>query len=340
MEAFDHIPTGEEIYNFIHKTLSVKHEDSALTICVPPEINSRFILGYSDRLQQYIHDLKAKGRNVHLDLTRIPDLEKGVLSALYNSCREKAEKEGSRLMISGITPSQEKWLKSVLKTNAEFEVVAYREQFDLGQESEKITDKTVQKPKSRFWKYAAVAPFALGTALAYVLAFQPVSDLPPTSEFELSFVRDDIALKTGKSRPHLPSKAPVEPPVQEEHLKHPKNLPVLPELTTDNIDTIYTRNSVIDVWAPWCGPCKLYEEPFAETAGKYKGNDIYFAKMNIDTGKNRDTIEKLAKEGVLSADIEAIPCTIFMKDGKEVDRFLGGGTERLEEKIKQHYIKK
>jgi thiol-disulfide isomerase/thioredoxin len=196
--------------------------------------------------------------------------------------------------------------------------------------------------KSSPWKYAAVAPFALGTALAYVLAFQPVSDLPPVSEDELRFEKV-VVLKRDKDKLPVPKPTPEEqPPVQEER---PKNLPSLPELTADNIETIYARNSVIDVWAPWCGPCKLYEEPFAKTAGKYKGADIYFAKMNIDTGKNRDIIEKLAKEKVLSADIEAIPCTIFLKKGedgktKEVDRFLGGGTERLEEKIKKHYIKK
>jgi thioredoxin 1 len=195
--------------------------------------------------------------------------------------------------------------------------------------------------KSNFWKYATVAPFALGTAFAYVLAFQPVSDLHPVSEDELRFEKV-VVLKRDKDKLPVPKPAPVEPPVQEER---PKNLPSLPELTADNIGTIYTRNSVIDVWAPWCGPCKLYEEPFAETAEKYKGADIYFAKMNTDTGNNRDIIEKLAKEKVLSADIEAIPCTIFLKKGedgkvREVDRFLGGGTERLEEKIKKHYIKK
>ncbi len=337
MEAFDHIPTGEEIYKFIHKTLSVRHDESTLTIGVPPEINSRFILGYFDRLQQYIHDLKAKGRDVHLDLTRIPDLEKGVLSALYNSCREKAEKEGSRLMISGITQGQERWLRGVLKTNAKFEVAAYREQSGLRQESEKITDKTVQKPKSRFWKYAAVAPFALGTALAYVLAFQPISDLPPVSEDELRFVKV-VVLKRDKDKLPVPNSVPVESTVQEER---PKNLPILPELTAENIRTIYTRNSVIDIWAPWCGPCKLYEKPFAERAEKYK-DSAYFARMDLDN--NQKTIEELVKEGIFLKDVEAIPTTIFLKKGKdgkvrEVDRFLGGDIEALESKIKQHYPK-
>ena len=81
----------------------------------------------------------------------------------------------------------------------------------------------------------------------------------------------------------------------------------------------------------------MYTKPFTATAKKYQDKEINFMKMNFD--ENVDTIQKLVREGVLSQIVRAIPCTIFLEDGKEVDRFLGPDANRLEEKIKVHYLK-
>jgi thioredoxin 1 len=64
---------------------------------------------------------------------------------------------------------------------------------------------------------------------------------------------------------------------------------------------------LVDLWAPWCGPCRMVapviEEIAAENAGKVKA-----CKVNVD-----DNPEAARQLGV-----NAIPCIVVFKDGKEV----------------------
>ena len=70
--------------------------------------------------------------------------------------------------------------------------------------------------------------------------------------------------------------------------------------------------TVVDFWAPWCGPCKMFV-PIFESVAEIK-KDIKFCKFNVD----EDT-ENIPKEyGVMS-----IPTVILFKDGKEINRNIG-----------------
>ena len=70
--------------------------------------------------------------------------------------------------------------------------------------------------------------------------------------------------------------------------------------------------TVVDFWAPWCGPCKMFG-PIFESVDKIK-KDIKFCKFNVD-----EDIETISKEyGVMS-----IPTIILFKDGKEINRNIG-----------------
>ena len=62
---------------------------------------------------------------------------------------------------------------------------------------------------------------------------------------------------------------------------------------------------IIDVWAPWCGPCRMYSPIIEETAKEYDGK-IKFAKVNADDNQHID--EKF--------NIMSIPTTLLIEKGK------------------------
>lgn len=69
---------------------------------------------------------------------------------------------------------------------------------------------------------------------------------------------------------------------------------------------------VVDLWAPWCGPCKMLGPIIEELAGDFAGT-IKVAKLNVDGSPLT-----AAKYGVTS-----IPTTLFVKNGAVVDSYVG-----------------
>ena len=69
--------------------------------------------------------------------------------------------------------------------------------------------------------------------------------------------------------------------------------------------------SIVDFYADWCGPCKMFGPVFESTEKKHK--NINFCKINVDN--DGEVAQKL---GVMS-----IPTTIMFKDGKELRRNIG-----------------
>lgn len=74
----------------------------------------------------------------------------------------------------------------------------------------------------------------------------------------------------------------------------------------------YKGISIVDFWAPWCGPCKMFGPIFENVSEKYE--NIKFCKFNVDED-NEDISRKF---GIMS-----IPTIILFKDGKDVKRNIG-----------------
>jgi thioredoxin 1 len=69
---------------------------------------------------------------------------------------------------------------------------------------------------------------------------------------------------------------------------------------------------IVDLWAPWCGPCRAMEPAFKQVSQKYSG-EVDVLKINAD-----DSPEVLKALGVLG-----IPTVISFASGKEILRRTG-----------------
>ena len=79
---------------------------------------------------------------------------------------------------------------------------------------------------------------------------------------------------------------------------------------------------IVDLWAPWCKPCKAMEPTFKEVSAKYAGK-VEVLKINAD--ESTDVLQELHVMG--------IPTVIGFLDGKEIVRKTGyqtaGGLEAM-----------
>jgi thioredoxin 1 len=79
---------------------------------------------------------------------------------------------------------------------------------------------------------------------------------------------------------------------------------------------------LVDFWAEWCGPCKMFAPRLEEIAKEYHGR-LTVAKINID---DNPTIPE-------NYGVSGIPTLILFKNGQVVDQHVGNASKAQLEKL-------
>ena len=69
---------------------------------------------------------------------------------------------------------------------------------------------------------------------------------------------------------------------------------------------------LLDMWAPWCGPCRMVAPLIEELAVEMAGR-VRVGKLNVD--ENPATAARFG--------VQSIPTLLVIKEGREIDRIVG-----------------
>lgn len=90
------------------------------------------------------------------------------------------------------------------------------------------------------------------------------------------------------------------------------------ELSNDNVSILETGVTMVDFWAPWCGPCRMIAPVIDELAGDFDGK----AKIcKVNTDEEQDVAIKYG--------IRSIPTILFFKNGELVDQMIGASSKQV-----------
>jgi thioredoxin 1 len=87
------------------------------------------------------------------------------------------------------------------------------------------------------------------------------------------------------------------------------------ELNENNVEeALKTKKiTVLDFWAPWCGPCRMLGPIIDELNTDNADKDVTVAKINVE--ENQSLAVKYGVRG--------IPTVVIFKDGEEQTRKVG-----------------
>ena len=96
-------------------------------------------------------------------------------------------------------------------------------------------------------------------------------------------------------------------------------LPWLVAALDADFDAVVDTNLlvVLDLWAPWCGPCRMIAPVLEKVAAEYAGR-VKVVKVNVD--ENPAVSARFA--------VQSIPLVVLLRDGTTVDTLLGAQSPR------------
>jgi thioredoxin 2 len=78
------------------------------------------------------------------------------------------------------------------------------------------------------------------------------------------------------------------------------------------VETKASPTIVVDLWAPWCGPCRIVSPILEELARDYAGR-LKVVKVNVDENQGL----------AVRYNAMSIPTMVVMRDGEVLDRIVG-----------------
>jgi len=99
------------------------------------------------------------------------------------------------------------------------------------------------------------------------------------------------------------------------------------ELTDSNFQTETAEGlTLVDFWAPWCGPCRIIAPVIEELAGQYEGR-VKVAKLNVD--------DNPVTQGQFR--VMSIPTMILFQNGQPIEGMVGAQPKRAFEALLDKY---
>lgn len=81
---------------------------------------------------------------------------------------------------------------------------------------------------------------------------------------------------------------------------------------TDFAQQVTGPLTVVDFWAPWCGPCKMMD-PIMEKLERTYGDRIKFVRFNVDG--NQDIAQRYH--------VMSVPSLVLFRDGQAKEKVTG-----------------